>query len=124
MGYESKLYVVDKASRIQKDGKRWGDVVAMFDLGKYYTLSDVLRRKPKTDCYIIAEDGNTEITEDRYGESLTESDLKTVISILEKDIANGEKYRRIYPLLSALLVFEEQKKTEVWNDLVVLHYGY
>lgn len=88
MGYESKLYIVEKSKCINKFGEKWGDVIAMFDMCKYYNLSDVLRHKPETDCYIIADDGNTEITRDRYGDKMTESD-------------NG-----------------------MWDDLVILHYGY
>lgn len=124
MGYESKLYIVEKTHVVDRYGKKWGDVVAMLDLSKYYNLSDVLRNKSKTDCYIIAEDGNTEINLDRYGDELTESDLKTVIDIMEKDVAEGENYRRIFPALSMLKTLEEQKKAGIWGDLVVLHYGY
>lgn len=124
MGYESKIYIVEKSKNTNKFGEKWADVIAMFDLCKYYNLSNVLRHKRKTDCYIIADDGDTEITADRYGDRLTESDLETVINIMERDIAHGEGYRRIFPILSMLKVFEEQKNAGIWNDLVVLHYGY
>lgn len=124
MGYESKIYVVEKSRHAEKYGKSWGDVVAIFDLCKYYDLSDVLRHKPETDCYIIADDGNTEIITDKYGDTLKETDLKTVIKIMEKSLTEGKNYRRIAPTLMALKVFEEQKNNGVWDDLVVLHYGY
>lgn len=124
MGYESKLYIVKKSRYADADGRRYAQVIAMFDVCKYYSLSDVLRNKPVTDCYIYADDGNTEITKDEYGKPLTESDLQTVIYIIEKDIAEGENYRRIFPLLSMLKAFEEQKNNGIWDNIVVLHYGY
>ena len=124
MGYESKLYVVQKRTMVNEEGKTYAQVIAMFDMGKYYSLSNVLRNKPETNCYFYADDGNTQITEDRYGKPLTESDIKTVIDILEKDIAKGENYRRILPLLSTLKAFEKQIQEGLWDDIVVLHYGY
>ena len=109
---------------INKEKKTYAQVIAMFDMGKYYSLSNVLRHKPETNCYFYADDGNTQITEDRYGKPLTESDIKTVIDILENDVAKGECYRRILPLLSTLKVLEEQRKESIWDDIVVLHYGH
>ena len=124
MGYESKLYVVQKMRWINEKKKTFAQVIAMFNMGKYYSLSDVLRNKPETNCYFYADDGNTQITEDRYRKPLTESDIKTVIDILEKDIAKGECYRRISPLLSTLKTIEEQREKGIWDDIVILHYGY
>ena len=124
MGYESRLYVVQKGTWVNEEEKTYAQVIAMFNMGKYYSLSNVLRNKPETNCYIYADDGNTKIIEDRYGKPLTESDIKTVIDILEKDVAEGECYRRIIPLLSTLKTIEEQREIGVWDDVVVLHYGY
>ena len=123
MGYESKLYVVEKSNLTpDKDGKRYADVIAMFNMRKFYELSDILREQKETDCYIFADDGNTEILEDRYDQKLTEASIPFVISILEKILKSGETYRRIYPLLNALKAFNEQK--DKWGELAVLHYGY
>jgi hypothetical protein len=124
MGYESRLYVVQKMGWTNEKKKTFAQVIAMFDLCQYYSLSDVLRNKPETNCYIFSDDGKSEITKDRYGMPLTESDVKTVIDILEKDIARGENYRRILPLLSTLKVFEKQQQEGLWDHIVVLHYGY
>lgn len=124
MGYESKLYVVEKSSYINTDGRRFANVIAMFDMRKYYYLSSILRDKPKTDCYIYFDGSDKEVTEDRYGEPLKEAELKTVINILEKDIAKGENYRRIFPLLSMLKTFEKQRREGLWGDIAILHYGY
>lgn len=123
MGYESKLYIVEKQGW-GEDERTYAEVIAMFDLCKYYFLSDKLRYKPKTNCYFYADDGDTQVLEDMYGQPLTEATIQDVIDILEEDVKNGEDYRRIFPLLSALKVFAEQEKQFTWGELAVLHYGY
>lgn len=124
MGYETKLYVVDKYRKFPDEEKRYAQVVAMFNMSKCYFLSDVLRYEPKADCYFYADDGDTQVLEDRYGEPLRETTVETVIGLLEDAIANGEDYRRIFPLLSALKTIQEQKQNGWWGDIAVLHYGY
>ena len=64
MGYESRIYVVDKSNYIEPDGKRWAEVVATFEMCKYPPLADYLRECKETDCYIFADDGNTKILEE------------------------------------------------------------
>lgn len=123
MGYESRLYVVEKTN-VEADGMKYARIICMFDMGKFYPLSDILRDEPKTDCYIYSDDGNTRITEDRYGEALTETDLKTVIGILRGFIAKGQTRRDIPPLLEYLKTLSEQQRDSVWRDVAVLHYGY
>lgn len=122
MGYESRLYVVEKSDIRNDTGKRYAEVIAMFNICKCYELSDILTRQKETDCYIYADDGNTKIVKDRYDEKLTEVSIPFVISTLEKILEGRETYRRIYPLLNALKAFNEQK--DKWGDIVVLHYGY
>jgi hypothetical protein len=127
MGYESKLYIVEKfkGSLREKDkGKAYVQVIAMFDMCKFYELSGVLTKQPETDCYFYADDGNTKILEDKYGDPLTESSIELVIEVLEEIVENGEDYRRIFPLLSALKTFKEQKDKGIWKNIAVLHYGY
>lgn len=123
MGYESRIYIVSKTSVYdEEDAKWWGEQIAVFDMGKYPSLANLMRSKPTTDYYIYADDNNTHIIEDRYGEQLTEASVSDVISVLEKDVANGKNYRRIFPLLATLKSFEEHK--EQWGEIAVLHYGY
>lgn len=123
MGYESRLYIVRKFDTCSyDDGKCYAQVIAMFDMCKFYELSDVLRHKPVTDCYIYADDHNTRVLEDRYDEPLTEATVESVIELLENIVAKGEEYWRIFPLLSALKSIKEQ--TNNWDKIVVLHYGY
>lgn len=124
MGYESKLYIVRKYKNgfepEESTGKYYASVIAKFDMCKFYDMSDVLRHEPETDCYFYADDGNTKVLEDCYGEALTEATVTSVIELLESIVAKGVDYWRIFPLLSALKVFEEHGD----NDIVVLHYGY
>ena len=124
MGYESKLYVVDKRRIAHKiDGKEyvWGEVIASFDLCKVYPVSDKMREYPITNCYIYADDGNTQILEDCYGEPLKEIPLDDAIGILE-DAAGLEDYRRYEPCIALLKGFKQSQWQ--WNNLVVLHYGH
>ena len=123
MGYESKLYIAEKANWQNENGKTYARVIAMFDLCKFYPLSTVLRYKQKTNCYFYTDD-DKEVLEDKYGEALTETKVETVIDILEKVVNNGETYRRIFPLLSMLKTIDKQQKDGKWGEIVVLHYGY
>ena len=124
MGYESKLYVVEKASYDSPSdkGMRYCMVIAMFDLCKYYPLSQAISDYPTTDCYFYADDGDTKVLEDKYGDPLKEIPIEDVIEILEEDLYKGVNYRRIYPVLAALKSLKEHE--EQWMNLAVLHYGY
>lgn len=123
MGYESRIYIVRKTSLKDDNlGKTWAEKIAMFDMCKYPNLADLMRHKPATDCYIYKDNSEAVLTEDVYGEPLTEASCSDVISVLEKDVANGEIYRRIFPLLAMLKSFEEHK--EQWGKIAVLHCGH
>lgn len=122
MGYESKLYIVEKSNvkgNVNKKGLRWADVIAMFDLCKTYAVSDKMRRAKDTDCFIYADDGNTEIVTDCYGGTLKEMSIEETIQILE-EAAGCENYRRYAPCIALLKGFDKSQ----WRNIVVLHYGY
>ena len=123
MGYESRFYIVDKTDIKSLDGKRyWAQVIAMFDLCKVYAVSSPIQDKyPATDAYIYADDGNTEITKDKYGEPLIEIPIDDLIQLIEKVITSeGYYYRRYNPFLQLLKGFNKSD----WRNLVVLHYGH
>lgn len=120
MGYESRIYIIEKSNVINEDG-RWGQVLAHFDLGKVYALSDILREKPATDCYVYADDGDTRIVEDRYGKPLTEVSIPEAIEAL-KTAMEHEECRGIPPLIAALKSFYFNRRR--YKELAVLHYGY
>ena len=122
MGYESRLYVVEKNDWWTGfDGKKrkYGEVVAMFNMCVAPDVSCKMRRYEPTDAFIISDDGNTTILEDKYGDALCEVPLEDAIRILE-EAAKGETYRRFDPCIQLLKGFDPAK----WHKLVVLHYGY
>ena len=124
MGYESKLYVVEKTNVIDNE-KRYACVIAMFDMSKFEFLSDIMRDCPETDCYFYADDGNTRVLDDCYGRPLTEASIDEVVTILELSVFNGENYRRIFPVMAFLKNMFDQQKNGIWkNNIAVLHYGY
>lgn len=136
MGYETKLYIVTKSNKTitnfygekidmgrEINGKKmyYAECICQFDLSKCYSVSDVMREYPPTDCFIYADDGNTMIIEDMYGSPLTEIPIEDAIDIIEEAL-DEEYYRRYVPILAALKALNADK--EHWRELVVLHYGY
>ena len=122
MGYESKLYIVEKSNvKGNVNGKElyWAKVIAMFDLCNPYAASDKMRKAKDTDCFIYADDGNTEIETDCYGDTLKEMTIKEAIQILE-EASEHVDYRRYAPCVALLKGFDESR----WRNVVVLHYGY
>lgn len=124
MGYESKLFVVQKSYFREDPGKNYAEVIAMFHMCKFPFLANFMCSAKETNCYIYADDGNTRIEEDMYGKPLTEAPVNDVITVLERALNNGEDYRRIKPVLSFLKALQHQKEQGQWGDVVVLHYGY
>ena len=122
MGYESRIYVVDKKDHFLDEEKCWGEIIAMFNMCNYSPVADFMREQPATDCYIFADDGITHILEDRYDKPLTEASLSDVITILEKELKNGDEYRRTRPLLDMLRSLNDE--AHKFKNLRLLHYGY
>lgn len=122
MGYESKIYIAERGTLKDNDGMTYARIIAMFDMCDIGSLRNVF--EDKTDCYFYADDGNTRVLEDGYGDALTEATVEDVLYVLEETVENGENYRRIFPLLSALKTIHEQQKDGRWGEVVVLHYGY
>lgn len=120
MGYESKFYIVEKSDlHIDENGKKWAMNIASFDMCKI-GASSWLSKYPETEYYIYADDGNTEIVEDCYGDSLREIPINDLIDIIEND-PKIKGYRRAEPFLALLKGFDQSKFN---NNLVVLHYGH
>jgi len=127
MGYESIFYVVNKVGgHFHEDiNLRFAEKVAEFDLSKVPEIANVVRRYPRTDCFVYADDGNTEIVEDDYGKPLTEIPIPNLIKIIEDqmEVERGmglNVYRRYLPFLNMLKSFDLSE----WEDLVVLHFGH
>lgn len=125
MGYESKLYVVDKLPNhvaVKDNGMQYCSLIAMFDLCKYYPWSEKVCKYPDTNCYFYGEDGNRQIIEDAYGDTLKEIPLDDAIEILEEGFYRGDSYHRLTPTLAGLQALKDNENQ--WNELVVLHFGY
>ena len=124
MGYETRLYVVEKTRNINSDsGKRWAQVVAMFELSKAYRISDRTRYYPETDCFFYADDGNTDVLKDDVGDPLKELPVEDAIEIIEDAMKEDDIgwYRdRFMPCLALLKGFNRRD----WKELVVLHFGH
>ena len=122
MGYESKIYIAERGSSKDDDGRTYARVIAMFNMCKIGSIVNVF--KSKTDCYFYADDGDTKVLEDQNGEALTEATIEDVVCALEEAVKNGEEYRRIFPLLSTLKTIHEQQMSGEWGEIVIIHYGY
>ena len=121
MGYESKIYIVEKSSiKLASETKIYAQVIAMFDLCKmgssdgFYKLFD-----KETDCYFYADDGNTQVLKDRYGDSLIECDIVKLKEWLKERIKNNN-YRRLKPFYNLIKSFNKKD----WENLAIIHYGY
>lgn len=130
MGYESKIFVVGANTAFDWNGKPYGNKIAIFDLSnmgieKYNGVKFTELFDEINDCSIYADDGNTEIVEDKYGEELHyTTDIEKVISWLEASEADGS-YRRAELFLNFLKVLNQQIKTNIWiNEIRLVHYGY
>ena len=125
MGYESKLYIVNKLPEhmaIKDNGMQYCELIAMVDLCKYYKWSEKATNYLRTNCYFYAEDGNKQIVEDGYGYPLKEISLDDAIEILDEAFYSGDNYRRLGPALTLLQSLKDNENQ--WNEIVVLHYGY
>ena len=92
MGYESRLYVINKSTLTEDiNGKKmyWAEVVATFNLCVAGTVIEMCEY-PETDAYFY--DGNTLVTEDKYGEPLKEVPVKDAIEIISKAANKGTCY--------------------------------
>ncbi len=123
MGYESRFYVIEKSSlkqEIKNEEKTYGQTIAIFDMCKLdYTgaVHELIKESKPTNSYVYADDGDTKIVEDSYGEPLKEIDITELIVALKKD---DTEYRRMKPFIA----FLEAINNEQWGKLVALHFGY
>lgn len=138
MGYESKLYFVQQLPTNSKydteiGPRAFAEKIAEVKMSKIGGMPSCFR-KP-ADCYIYADDGDTEILRDKYGDLLYECNIPTLYRWLEKEMkADPEGYRR-YDLLKHVLegfmdIYEETDGKRnlymkpKWHYVKVLHYGY
>lgn len=119
--YESKIYIVaPTGQRDSKSGKYFAKTLAVFNLGYVKTLEDATERYRPTNYFVYADDGETEILEDMYGDELRELTIGELMGRLTcyDGVAVS---RRAATLLGALHII---KRNYPENDIVCLHYGY
>ena len=121
MGYESRVFVVNRNEIERNDGSTYVYAekiadVKMSCMGSGFT--ELFDKKVDYELYIDNGDESTQT--DKYGDVMTYTDCKTVIDYLENLIAEGNDYRRLSVLLGLLKGFNEEE----WDDIQVVHYGY
>lgn len=123
MGYESKIYVVQEYDPLFEGRLGYGDIIATFDLCKMgYEIYNgksfqQLFNQDRT-CDFYADDGNTIIKEDCYGDEIQKADPKEVIAWLKQMTEENSWYRA--KLFYKFLL--ELEKTGA--DYSLYHYGY
>lgn len=121
--YESRIYIVaPTGQRDSKSGKCFAETLAVFNLGYVDSMIDipVSEHWKPTNYFVYADDGETEILEDMYGDELRELTVDDLISKLT--FTDGIAVsRRAAILLSALRAI---RLTYDKHDIVCLHFGY
>lgn len=125
MGYETRLYVVEKYSsmtlKVKDEQYCYCDVIAQFDLCKLGVVNRHSTQFEQKKARNYFYEGDEVIIEDSYGDLLREYTIEEMIEMLSKI----ENYRRIAPCISMLKGFlEEKAKGNFKDNLKVLAYGY
>ena len=124
MGYEQKFYFVDisRSKGVSNcQDKNWAEVIAMFDYCKDSRLADFVRRVGKdSNCYIYADDGNTEVCVDDYGDPLMLIDVDYMLGYLAGN--KDDEYRRYSLFYDMVKSFSENKSK--FRNLAILRYGH
>lgn len=122
MSYESRIFVVNRNEIKHGDGTAWiyAEKIADIKMSRMYYdgFTDLFDKKVDYELYI--DNGDEATQTDMYGEIMTYTDCKTVITYLENLIANGEDYRRLTLLLGLLKGIDEKQ----WDNIQIVHYGY
>lgn len=129
MGYESRIYIVEKTNQYDPDtGKVWARVLMTFNLGKVtYDLEDWYDKQQPTDCFIYKDDGNTVVLKDECGDPLREMDLIDCYNAISDEIDRRISQDVIHDIEQALVgVLDILMDKYALRDsrIVCLHYGY
>jgi hypothetical protein len=126
MGYEVKLYVAIKHTFCSDN---WLEIIGSVDLSKpgpsaIGALHSGHKDTKTPPTYFFADDGNTKITEDRYGERISIMPLYAVVEALKKDLEDSNGYRRFKIALGFLEAFQDNSKDWEGHELVVVGFGH
>lgn len=130
MGYESKVYI---CSRIKNEVYIYNEVITAVDMCKmgYDTgWRDLFNKKLDGDFLGFDHDNprnqdweDTELL-DAYNEPMMYTDIDTVKEWVNKQIENGDDYRRLFVLKAVLDSFDKTQWESDRAKLIVAHYGY
>lgn len=113
MAYESRIFIVNRIDDL------YAEKIADIKMASMYDgFTDLFNKEIDYELYV--DNGDETTRTDCYGKTMTYTDCKTVIDYLEKQIANGETYRRLSLLLGLLRGINEEQ----WEDIHIVHYGY
>lgn len=118
MGYESKIYITRK-----NEYSDWNEVVATFDLCKMG--HDLIDGKPFRHLFtepvgcMYADDGDTELRKDCYGDDIEGAPIESVIEWLGKWLETNH-YARAEVFYTLLMEMDAKIDGELW----CYHYGY
>ena len=120
MGYESRLYVVNRVKKSWTGDEAWAERLAVFNMCCVGWNPDKIFTEPIDFMLGRDNDGNGEpIYDDKYGKRCHMASVSTVIEAIEK-LEEADHYRRFKPLLGFLKSLDESE----WDDLRVVHFGY
>lgn len=128
MGYESKIYIIDRHEhkKIDETFYTYGDKIMEIDLCKMgYGMYN---RKSFTDLFTHEIDfdlwinGNPTQT-DCYDEHCKYGDIDAIINWLNKMVKDTD-YRRAKLFLAILKSIKKQIKDGCWTDIKIVHYGH
>jgi hypothetical protein len=125
MGYEVKIFLGESHKDQMKDnGASFFNVASMVDLCKPGYESAIFGIKPDEirgsfPIYLYDLDGNTQHTEDHYGNALRAIPVSHVLQALRED-AKREPYRRFLLALPLVRAFKKHFKGNAYAVL----YGY
>lgn len=121
MAYESRIFIVNRSELDNDDGTTYVYAQQIADINMGRMDEDFLKLFNKEiDYELFIKDGDDSTQTDGYGDIMKYTDCKTVITLIEKLIDNGDDYRRL-PMLLGLLKGINEKQ---WDNIQVVHYGY
>lgn len=123
MSYESKIIIVDRrAYKMSESGNYYvyPEQLASVDMGEINHESWLELFATPIDYTLYIRSYDDAVDTDMYGDKMKYASIKAVKAWLEKQIQDGNDYRRLKPLLGLLNGFDESQ----WEELQVVHYGY
>jgi hypothetical protein len=115
MGYEVKMYVGSVSNHSKREDKNWFQEFAMLEMCKIDRMPHHLLEKG-TPIFFYGTDGNTEITEDCYGDKLLAVPIDLVRDYFKK-LAKDDylRYFWAYTLLNTMTTKSKELRAKNEN---------